>query len=122
MATGERPTSLATQMFLSSDIPTPPLCLPWGARGIHCHLFYCFQGHKISTTSTTNVSLFWGNPKEEESPLSLSRSTAPVDSHPSSSKKVTQSRSGPLSFSSLLAPTQGGSEFRIVHVGWGTLE
>lgn len=41
--------------------------------------------------------------------MPLSGSIAPVDSHPSSSKEVTQSQSGPLSFSSLLAPTQGGS-------------
>lgn len=69
--------------------------------------------------STTNVSLFWSNPKEEESPLSVSGSIAPADSHPSSSKEVTQSQSGPLSFSSLLAPPQRGSEFRIVHRGLG---
>ena len=69
--------------------------------------------------STTNVSLFWSNAKEEESPLSLSVPTAPVDSHPSSSKEVAQSQSGPLSFSSLLAPAQGGSELRIVDCGLG---
>ena len=95
-----------------------PLSLPWGAREIHCHLFYCFQGHKITTMSTTNVSLFWSNPKEE-SPLSPSGSIAPVDSHRSSSREVAQSQSAPLSFSSLLAPTEGGSEFRIVHRGLG---
>lgn len=41
----------------------------------------------------------------------LSGSTAPADCHPSSSKEVAQTQSRPLSFSSLLAPTQGGSEF-----------
>lgn len=51
--------------------------------------------------------------------MSLSGSIAPVYSHPSSSKEVTQSQSEPLSFSSLLEPTQGESEFRIVHRGLG---
>lgn len=48
----------------------------------------------------------------------LPGSTAPADC-PSSSKEVAQTQSRPLSFSSLLAPTQGGSEFRIVHHGLG---
>lgn len=63
--------------------------------------------------STTNVSLFWSNPQEEESPLPLSGSIPPVDSHSSSSKEVTWSQSGPLQ----LLPPQGGIEFKVVH--WG---
>lgn len=39
--------------------------------------------------------------------------------HPSSSKEVALTQNRPLSFPSLLAPTQGGSEFRIVHHGLG---
>lgn len=53
----------------------------------------------------------------------LSGSTASADCQSSSSKEVAQTQSRPLSFSSLLAPTQGGSEFRIefriVHHGLG---
>lgn len=45
----------------------------------------------------------------------LSGSTAPADCHPYSSKEVAQTQSSPFSFSSLLAPAQGGSEFRRVH-------
>lgn len=60
-----------------------------------------------------HFSLFWSNPEEESSPLSLSRCTAPADSYPSSS--VPQSKNGHLSFSSHLAPTWGGRELRTIH-------
>lgn len=49
----------------------------------------------------------------------LSGSTASADCHSSSSKEVAQTQSRPLSYPSLLAPTQGGSEFSIVHHGLG---
>lgn len=49
----------------------------------------------------------------------LTGSAAPADCHPYSSKEVAQTQGRPLNFSSLLAPTQGGSEFRIVHHGLG---
>lgn len=62
---------------------------------------------------------FSGEILKEELPLFLSGSTAPADCHPFSSKEVAQTQSSPLSFSSLLAPTQGGSEFRRVHHGLG---
>lgn len=101
-------------MFLSSDPVSP---LPWEARRIHCHVFYCFQGHKI-TKFTTVVSLFWSNPKEE-SCLSL-WSTGPVDSHPSSSYEVPQS--GLFDFSFLLVLTPGGREVRTFCHGFKYLE
>lgn len=105
-------------MFLSSEIPTPPLP-PSMSQWNSLSPILLLSGTPDTKVSTTNVALFWSNPKEEESPLALSRSIAPVDSHPSSSKEVAQSQSRPLRFSSLLAPTQGGSEFRIVHRGLG---
>lgn len=104
------------RMFLSSKILIPP---PWVSKRMHCHLYYGFQRHKIPTMSTTNVSLFWSNSKGEESPVSLCGSIAPVGSHPSLSKEVALSQSRPLGFSSLLATTEGGSEFRIVQSGLG---
>lgn len=69
-----------------------------------------------------HFSLFWSNPEQESPPLSLSRYTALADSHPSSSKEVPQSKNGHLSFSSHLAPSQGGRKFRTVHCGMNSKE
>lgn len=118
MARDEKPTSLSIQLFLSSEIPTS-LLPPLGNQGNSFSHILRLSRTQSNTSVTRNGSFFPGEILRRESPLLFSGSTAPADCHPYSSKEVAQTQSRPLSFSSLLAPTQGGSEFRIVHHGLG---
>lgn len=116
MARDEKTASLYTQLFLSSEIPTPPLP-HLGSQGNSLSPILGHSRTQSNNSVTRNGSLFfWRNLKKRSHPC---YSVDPQLLLSSSSKEVAQTQSRPLSFSSLLAPTRGGSEFRIVHHGLG---